>query len=69
MSSDFEARITELEMRLAFQDDAIQALSDELVAQRSGLDRLQRQLELLAKRQAELRDGLEPMNDQPPPHY
>lgn len=69
MSSDFEARITELEMRLAFQDDVIQALNDELVVQRNGLDRLQRQLELLAKRQEELRDGLGPMNDQPPPHY
>ena len=36
-----EARVTELESRLAFQDDTIQALNDVLVTQRRELDRLQ----------------------------
>lgn len=65
-----EARITELESRLAFQDDTIQALNDVLVAQRRELDQLQLQLAVLAKRQEELRGWLEvPGDEAPPPHY
>ena len=37
-----ESRIMELESRLAFQDDTIQALSDELVEQHKRIERLQR---------------------------
>lgn len=47
-------RIDELEMRLAFQDDTIQALNDALSVQQIELDRLRRSLELVAKRQADL---------------
>ena len=44
------ARVDELETRLAFQDDTIQALNDALAAQQFELDRLRRSLELVAKR-------------------
>lgn len=65
-----EMRITELETRLAFQDDTIQALNDELVAQQRLIERLQLQVEALAKRQQELLDELGPTEDEaPPPHY
>ncbi|MFC2974105.1 SlyX family protein [Azotobacter bryophylli] len=65
-----EMRITELETRLAFQDDTIQALNDELVAQQRLIERLQLQVEALAKRQQELLDELGPAEDEaPPPHY
>ena len=36
-----EARVMDLESRLAFQDDTIQALNDVLVAQQNAVDRLQ----------------------------
>ena len=65
-----ELRITELETRLAFQDDALQQLSDELLAQNRLIDRLQRQLEALAARQADLAGQIGPAEDEaPPPHY
>ncbi len=67
---NLEARVTELESRLAFQDDTIQALNDVLVGQQRVIDRLQQQLMLVAKRQEEMShrmDGFE--DDVPPPHY
>ncbi|CAM2963635.1 SlyX protein homolog [Ectopseudomonas mendocina] len=65
-----EARIMELESRLAFQDDTIQALSDELLEQNRRIERLQLQLTSLARRQEEL-SGLAAIaeDEAPPPHY
>lgn len=65
-----EARIMELESRLAFQDDTIQALSDELLKQSRRIERLQLQLTSLARRQEEL-NGLAGIaeDEAPPPHY
>ncbi|WP_135007453.1 SlyX family protein, partial [Pseudomonas syringae] len=39
-----EERVMELESRMAFQDDTIQALNDVLVKQRRELDHLQLQM-------------------------
>ncbi len=65
-----ELRVTELETRLAFQDDTLQQLSDELLAQGRLIERLQRQVEALAARQAELVGQIGPAEDEaPPPHY
>lgn len=65
-----ELRVTELETRLAFQDDALQQLSDELLAQGRLVERLQRQVELLAARQTELLGQIGTLEDEaPPPHY
>ncbi len=66
-----EARINDLESRLAFQDDTIQALNDVLVVQQRLVERLQLQLEVLAKRQEELLGELGSVGDDeaPPPHY
>lgn len=65
-----EMRITELESRLAFQDDTIQALNDVLVVQQRVVERLQLQLAALAKRQEELVGQFETFEeDVPPPHY
>jgi len=65
-----EARVMELETRLAFQDDTIQALNDELVQQQRQLERLQLQMEALLKRQAEMvgQFGVSE-HEAPPPHY
>ncbi|WP_417311254.1 SlyX family protein [Ectopseudomonas khazarica] len=65
-----EARIMELESRLAFQDDTIQALSDELVEQNRRIGRMQLQLTALARRQEELNGQVGIAEDEaPPPHY
>ncbi|PYY92403.1 hypothetical protein DNK59_02295 [Pseudomonas sp. TKO26] len=65
-----EARITDLESRLAFQDDTIQALSDELVSQQKVLERLQLQMSALLKRQEEMAGQFESFEEEaPPPHY
>ncbi|CAD5109071.1 SlyX family protein [Zestomonas carbonaria] len=65
-----EERITELESRLAFQDDTIQALNDVLVAQQRVLERMQLQLAALAKRQEDMQGWIDgPQDDAPPPHY
>jgi SlyX protein len=65
-----EQRITDLESRLAFQDDTIQALNDVLVAQQRELERLQLQVAALARRQEEIGGQLDAAEDEvPPPHY
>ncbi|MHC5351868.1 SlyX family protein [Metapseudomonas furukawaii] len=65
-----EMRIADLESRLAFQDDTIQALNDVLVEQQRMVERLQLQVAALAKRQEELLGQFGPVDDEaPPPHY
>ena len=64
-----ELRINDLESRLAFQDDTIQALNDVLVDQQRLLDRLQLQLAALARRQDEHQNQFGSEDNQPPPHY
>ncbi|GAA6131829.1 SlyX family protein [Halopseudomonas sabulinigri] len=65
------ARLNELETRLAFQDDIIQSLNDALGQQQIALDRLQRSLQLVAKRQSDMASLMpgDSAEDQPPPHY
>lgn len=65
----FEDRIVELESRQAFQDDTIQSLNDALVEQQKLIERLQRQLQSLAKRQEEASLFGIAQDDAPPPHY
>lgn len=66
-----EMRVMELETRLAFQDDTIQALNDEIVAQQRIVERLQMQVATLARRQEELLSqfGTSDGDEAPPPHY
>ena len=67
---DLESRVTDLETRLAFQDDTIQALNDVLVEQQRAMQRMQLQLRALAKRQEEIQVPLDTGEDEaPPPHY
>ncbi len=65
-----ESRLTELESRQAFQDDTIQALSDELAAQQRIIERLQLQITALLRRQEEMQGQFGIAEDEaPPPHY
>ncbi|NWA00736.1 SlyX family protein [Pseudomonas gingeri] len=65
-----EDRVTELETRLAFQDDTIQSLNDVLVAQQRVVARLQLQMAALLKRHEEMMGQFESSEEEaPPPHY
>ncbi|MCY1250675.1 Protein SlyX [compost metagenome] len=65
-----EARVTELESRLAFQDDTIQALNDVLVDQQRAVERMQLQMAALLKRHEEMMGQFQSLEeDVPPPHY
>ena len=67
---ELEQRITDLEARLAFQDDTIQTLSDVLFAQQRTVDLLQAQLGVLARRQEDMQSRMGGEEDEaPPPHY
>lgn len=67
---NLDERVMELESRLTFQDDTIQALNDVLVAQQNAVDRLQMQIAALLKRQEEMGGQFESFEDEaPPPHY
>ena len=65
-----EERVMDLESRLAFQDDAIEAMNDVLVTQQRVVERLQLQMTALLKRQEEMAGQFETFEeDAPPPHY
>ncbi|WP_312206747.1 SlyX family protein [Pseudomonas kuykendallii] len=65
-----ESRMADLESRQAFQDDALQTLSDVVAEQQRLIDRLQMQLTALAGRQEELSGQVSGEQDEaPPPHY
>jgi SlyX protein len=65
-----EERVNDLESRLAFQDDTIQSLSDELIKQQRDIERLQAQIAALIKRQEESAVQFEiGEQEAPPPHY
>ena len=67
---NLEERVMDLESRLAFQDDAIEAMNDVLVTQQRVVERLQLQLNALLKRQEEMAGQFETFEeDAPPPHY
>ena len=66
-----EQRITELETRMAFQDDTIQKLNDVVVAQQDQLDRMFEELKYLNEKIKVLDSELVAAEDHetPPPHY
>ncbi|WP_407311735.1 SlyX family protein [Pseudomonas sp. nanlin1] len=67
---ELEGRVNELESRLAFQDDTLQALNDVLVQQQRVVDRLQLQMAAMLKRHEELLGQFESSEEEaPPPHY
>lgn len=69
--SELESRIADLEVRLVFQDDTLQALNDVVAAQQMELEKFRRSLEVLARRQADLAASMpgEATDEAPPPHY
>ncbi|SDH96391.1 SlyX family protein [Pseudomonas panipatensis] len=65
-----EERVADLESRLAFQDDAMQTLSDVVYEQERVIERLRLQMQVLIKRLEELQGEVGVADDEaPPPHY
>ncbi|WP_166252183.1 SlyX family protein [Marinobacter salicampi] len=68
---DLEARMDELETRLAFQDDLITTLSDQIAQQEMDLRKLWEAKQLLRKQLSEVSPSNIRGEDEeaPPPHY
>lgn len=67
-----EHRLMELEAKVAFQDETIEILNDEIKVHQQQLAKIKRQTELLAEKLKESQ-ALQPMMsnipEPPPPHY
>jgi len=64
-------RIDALEMRIAYQDDALEQLNQTVADQWKQIDTLTRQLATLTDRLQAAENSLAapPSNEPPPPHY
>jgi SlyX protein len=62
-------RIDALEIRLAFQDETIEALNNTITAQWQQIDALTRQLAALSERLQEAEANAPAATNEPPPHY
>ncbi len=65
------ARITELEMKVAFQENALESLNQALIDQQFLIDKLERQLRHVAgKLQGMQASNIASLAEEtPPPHY
>lgn len=68
-----ENDVIDLQSRVAFQEDALQVLSDQLARQSTELEATRTQLRLLNRRMGELMQQVEQAEGMPsqevPPHY
>lgn len=71
MNIQLEARIVELETRLAFQEQASHELNNQVVHQRAQIEALVRDIQALKDRlRAAAPSPVGPLEDEkPPPHY
>jgi len=76
MSADLLARLEELETRLAFQEHALNQLSDALAAARAEdttnallMQRMRDELQQMRLSLAAQSPGMDPAQEPPPPHY
>ncbi len=65
------ARLVELEIKSAYQQETIEALNSEVAKQWLAIDKLTRQLGLMHEQMANMADDAnsKPMDDPLPPHY
>ncbi|MGR7922352.1 SlyX family protein [Zobellella denitrificans] len=71
MNEEYLHRLEQLETRLAFQDDTIDQLNQEITTQGAEIARLKTQLGLLVKKFKELQPSqiASQAEETPPPHY
>ena len=67
--STADEHIETLQTKLAFQEDAVQQLSDALVAQQARIDRLEVHLAQLVEELRANSEAGEDAPEPPPPHY
>ena len=67
---DSDSRLTELEIKLSFTEDAMEQLNAVVVKQQAQIDLLMRQLNELRQQQPEAgAPGFRSLRDELPPHY
>lgn len=67
-----QQQLVELESKLAFQEDTVNSLNNELHQHQIRIEKLQQQVMLLAEKLRQLPDDqgiLRPEEEPPPPHY
>jgi SlyX protein len=66
-----EARITELETKIAYQDETIDILNDELKQHQVAMAKISRQIELVGEKIKEMQPSsvVSQELESPPPHY
>lgn len=66
-----EARITELETKIAYQDETIDILNDELKQHQVAMAKVSRQIELVGEKIKEMQPSsvVSQELESPPPHY
>ncbi len=64
-----EKRIEDLEVRFSFQEESIEALSNQQHAQQKEIDALQREVAQLKQLLQQNRGSGNEIIDEPPPHY
>ena len=69
--TDIETHFADLESRIAFQEDAIEALNQVIINQQKDIDRLERQVQRLEHMMSQGNEGVtgDPSKEPPPPHY
>lgn len=72
--TNLQLRVDELETRLAFQEDTLQALSEQLAHQQSVTEQQQQMLQVLYRQLRDVQDassadGAAPSSQERPPHY
>ncbi|WP_333608409.1 SlyX family protein [Arsukibacterium sp.] len=69
---EIQMHLIDLESKIAFQEDNIQSLNDELHQHQRRIELLQRQVQMLAEKLHQLPDDsgiLRTDEEPPPPHY
>jgi SlyX protein len=70
-NTELQQQIIDLESKLAFQEDMVQSLNNELHEHQKSIEKLQRQVMLLAEKIRQGNDSgiLRVDEEPPPPHY
>lgn len=68
-NTDIENKLNDLEIKMAFQEDLLQALNDVIAKQDKEIQDLWAANRLLKQSMNELKDNTSPANEAPPPHY
>jgi SlyX protein len=69
-ATDLSARLADLEVKFAFQQETIDSLNETVTKQWATIDRLSRALERIQSDVADMEAGQrDPKGEPPPPHY